>query len=252
MSDPSKIKLEDLVLKIVGSYTRNTVRAPYACIRCAGAKNSGYGTCYDCGFRSNHVFPDAAGFVTYASGGSTAGTGMHTYKQEDPPWQSESMVQLMVTYGLEHLSCAERQVGSPVTHYAFTPSTQGREIALRALVLGYYVSNFQEITIRHNGDPKNRRVVSPELFSSDPIPAGAHVLLIEDTWVSGGNALSAIHALRHAGAEYVTLLCVSRWINFDPTSPPAICEANSLGSYLNTVSSFSMKICPFSGQRCRD
>lgn len=45
-----------------------------------------------------------------------------------------------------------------------------------------------------------------------------HVLLIEDTWTSGGNAQSAALALRRAGAASVTILALARWLN--PEEPP--------------------------------
>jgi hypothetical protein len=35
---------------------------------------------------------------------------------------------------------------------------------------------------------------------------------MDDTWVRGGHAQSAIIALRKAGAAYVSLLIVSRWV----------------------------------------
>lgn len=43
--------------------------------------------------------------------------------------------------------------------------------------------------------------------------AGKHVLVVDDTWVSGGKSQSAAIALKDAGATAVTILCVARWLS---------------------------------------
>lgn len=45
--------------------------------------------------------------------------------------------------------------------------------------------------------------------------AGKHVLVVDDTWVSGDKAQSAALALKDAGASTVTLLCAARWLRYD-------------------------------------
>lgn len=45
--------------------------------------------------------------------------------------------------------------------------------------------------------------------------AGRHVLVVDDTWVSGGNAQSAALALRESGARAVTVLCIGRWLSWN-------------------------------------
>jgi hypothetical protein len=44
---------------------------------------------------------------------------------------------------------------------------------------------------------------------------GKHVLVVDDTWVSGGKMQSAAVALKGAGARRVTALCVTRWTRWD-------------------------------------
>lgn len=41
---------------------------------------------------------------------------------------------------------------------------------------------------------------------------GRHVLLIDDTWTSGGHALSATLALRASGADQISVLVLARWL----------------------------------------
>lgn len=42
-----------------------------------------------------------------------------------------------------------------------------------------------------------------------------HVLVIEDSWITGSNAQSAAAAVHAAGASYVTLLAVARLVTSD-------------------------------------
>jgi len=69
---------------------------------------------------------------------------------------------------------------------------------------------------------------------------GRHVLLIEDTWASGGNAQSAALTLRDREAANVMILALARWLKPEeqPTSEfmtscltadydPLICPVNA-------------------------
>ncbi|HYQ68602.1 hypothetical protein [Actinophytocola sp.] len=51
-----------------------------------------------------------------------------------------------------------------------------------------------------------------------------HVLVVEDTWVSGDKAQSAALALKAAGATRVTVLCVTRWLRYDWEDHRALIE----------------------------
>ena len=42
-----------------------------------------------------------------------------------------------------------------------------------------------------------------------------HVLLVDDTWVSGDKSQSAALALKTVGAACVTILCTTRWLRYD-------------------------------------
>jgi hypothetical protein len=54
-------------------------------------------------------------------------------------------------------------------------------------------------------------------------PAGASVLLLDDTWVSGASAQSAAAALKLAGARYVAVIVLGRHVNpADSASAPLL------------------------------
>lgn len=46
-----------------------------------------------------------------------------------------------------------------------------------------------------------------------PMIAAKHVLVVDDTWVSGCKSQSAAITLKDAGASTVTILCVARWLS---------------------------------------
>lgn len=74
--------------------------------------------------------------------------------------------------------------------------------------------------------PGSSRVIEPERFQvvEKSAVAGRHVLLVEDTWVTGASAQSAAVALHRAGARQVTVLCVARMLR----------ETWSAGKYLTS------------------
>jgi hypothetical protein len=61
--------------------------------------------------------------------------------------------------------------------------------------------------------PKPDRFVVPAAYR--PYITGRHVLVVDDTWVSGAKSQSAAIALKDAGAARVTILCVTRWLRYD-------------------------------------
>jgi hypothetical protein len=56
-------------------------------------------------------------------------------------------------------------------------------------------------------------------------PAGADVLVVDDTWVSGGSAQSAAVALKLAGARRVAIIVIGRHVNPDDPQSAQFLEA---------------------------
>ena len=59
------------------------------------------------------------------------------------------------------------------------------------------------------------RGVDPGWLRVDGPVAGADVLVVDDTWVSGGSAQSAAVALKLAGARRVAIVVIGRHVNPD-------------------------------------
>jgi len=65
---------------------------------------------------------------------------------------------------------------------------------------------------------------------ADAVVAGADVLVVDDTWVSGGSAQSAAVALKLAGARRVAIIVIGRHVNpGDPRSAGLVAELRQPG-----------------------
>ena len=65
---------------------------------------------------------------------------------------------------------------------------------------------------------QKHRAIAPSTFSLDGSYSDEtlrHVLLIDDTWTSGGTAESASIMLKQSGAQRVTIYCLERIIDLD-------------------------------------
>jgi hypothetical protein len=103
------------------------------------------------------------------------------------------------------------------------PSGQGRPgpHPLRGLLSPYLA--LAEVTLTVRTDEPLGRSLNPWRFAAGRGAAGAGVLLLDDTWVSGASAQSAAAALRMAGARHVAVVVLGRHLNpADPGSRPMI------------------------------
>jgi adenine/guanine phosphoribosyltransferase-like PRPP-binding protein len=71
----------------------------------------------------------------------------------------------------------------------------------------------------------------------------SHVLLIDDTWATGGHAQSAVLALRKAGAAQVSVLVVARWLKEDYGD-----NKRFIAELANR--DYDPSICPWTGGQC--
>jgi hypothetical protein len=134
--------------------------------------------------------------------------------------------------------------GAPVSHWATVPSLPARpgEHPLHQVVSPFAPGREAGLTavalVRYPRD------VSPDHFTAaDQLPPGSHVLLLDDTWVSGGHAQSAALALRKAGSARVSLLVVARWMTRDTRIGTEFLRELEARDY-------DPAICPWTGTTC--
>lgn len=245
MSEPLPATLSEVLRAVVGRYARATIRNPAACARCAGAKSGHFTLCYKCSRYPTAAFPDCAGFGTYARPDDTAGRAMHTYKGAPPSQDGQRLMRLMLAHGLAHRGCAEQFVGEPITHFALVPSTRGRATPMARFIPAPMLAELVEVGIQHRAGVTPRRI-DPDMFQADTMSGTPHVLVLDDTWVSGGNLLSAVNAVRASGAGKVTTFCVARWVaSAGQEAPTASPNMVPLGAYLAGAFEFDPSVCPY-------
>jgi hypothetical protein len=123
-----------------------------------------------------------------------------------------------------HGACVTRTVGSPWDAVTFVPSVNrpGPEhpvvqLARQVVDSGHRTQRLL-LDLGHGAELVGRHPRDDAFTVSGKYVdrvAGRHVLVVEDTWVSGAKAQSAALSLRAAGAATVTVLCVARWLRYD-------------------------------------
>ena len=254
MADPDVVaQLSAALVARAGGYLRNTVRQEQVTCAVCATPVGGFRLCYQCQRRRGRAgLADATGFLSYAVAGQQSGYLMQGYKARPPVPEHRTIVALLVLLGLSrHGACAGRAAEAgrpgtavtPVTHWATVPSLPARagEHPLHGIVSR--LAPGREVVLVAAGEVDDPRDLDPGHFRAAPLPAGAHVLLVDDTWARGGHAQSAVLALRAAGAARVSVLVAARWINED-------FGGNAV--FLRGVSGrdYDPAICPWTGAAC--
>jgi hypothetical protein len=264
MADPAAVaRLSAALVAGAGGYLHNPVRQELRTCAVCATPVTGFRLCFQCQRRRGRAgLADATGFLAYAVAGRQSGYMMAGYKGRPPIPEHRTIVTLLVLLGLaRHAGCAADaggagQAGSagqaggagrasvPVTHWATVPSLPARpgEHPLHAIVSRLapggeaVLTAADEVEYSRDLDPGHFRVAAP-------LPADAHVLLVDDTWARGGHAQSAALALRAAGAARISVLVAARWINE---------EFGSNAAFLRGLSGhdYDPAICPWTGAAC--
>ena len=257
MADPEAVaRLSAALVARAGGYLRNTVRQELITCAVCATPVTGFRLCYQCQRRRGRAgLADATGFLAYAVAGHQSGYVMQGYKARPPVPEHRTIVALVVLLGLaRHAGCAEYAGGSggpggqvtpgPVTHWTTVPSlpAQPGEHPLHAIVSR--LAPGREAVLAAAEDVDYARDLRPGHFRvAAALPAGAHVLLVDDTWARGGHAQSAALALRAAGAARISVLVAARWINEDFGGNAAFLRGLSGRDY-------DPAVCPWTGAAC--
>ncbi len=252
MAGPEVVaRLSAALVARAGGYLRNTVRQELVTCAVCATPVTGFRLCYQCQRRRGRTgLADATGFLTYAVAGRQSGYVMLGYKGRPPVPEHRTIVTLLMLLGLaRHAGCAAHTgcadgASVPVTHWAVVPSLPPRdgEHPLHAIVSRIapgreaVLAAADEVDYPRDLDPGHFRAVAP-------LPSGAHVLLVDDTWARGGHAQSAVLALRAAGAARVSVLVAARWINEDFGANATFIRGLADRDY-------DPAICPWTGSDC--
>jgi hypothetical protein len=232
-----------------GGYAKNVVWVPgVTCDLCATPLDyPGTSLCTSCS-RHRSQWGDLAcsrvGFMIYGIGGEQSGTLLRGYKSVLPgPSHTKIMSGLCQTGSLGHRECVMKLTGHRPTHWSTVPSLPhtGKAHPLKA-IMNVLIAPGHELILMGAASVQSPRNADPAHFVHvGEMPPEAHVLLIDDTWSSGGHAQSAAMALRLAGATSVSILCIGRWINpeWGPNKP-----------FLAERIGYNPYVCPWTGAGC--
>lgn len=201
------------------SYLTPAIQMPgLNCTHCRGGKNGSYETCYTCGHKYREsMWPDALGFGIFARADRQSGSVMQRYKGSQHSQEHRNIVRALAVLGMWRA-----QQNFNIDAVTFVPSLRGRqgshplEQILKEATSKLEISTPVENFLTPNPNAVGPREYRPENFHFD---TGAvrekSVLIVDDTWTSGGHMLSAIGALRAGGADRVYALALARWLDRD-------------------------------------
>jgi hypothetical protein len=194
-----------------------------SCCVCRGPVQPGYRRCYQCEqheFLGAGLLADAVVPISYAVRGSAFAGDLWRYKSGRA--SPATLLALLLVFLHDHGDCVWHYAGMPAPdHLAVVPSGCGRTGAHPLLrLVAPYLRLPQAGLVMRQGKPG--RFLSVDRFAADSA-AGANVLLLDDSWVSGASVQSATVALKLAGARRVAAVVLGRHLN--PAQPGAVALA---------------------------
>jgi hypothetical protein len=208
---------------------------PGQCRTCRGPARGGYTRCFQCVLHTESAPGSLADVVVpigYAPKGGRLARQLWEYKSAAQA-QAQARARrwlraLLLVFLHDHGPCVWRGAAMPApTHVAVVPSCRGRPgpHPLAALIAPYLALPWAGLAVATRDGPGGHDLDPGRFRAAGPLP-GATVLLLDDTWTSGGSAQGAVAALRAAGARHVAVVVLGRHLNW-PREPPA--GAASLG-----------------------
>jgi hypothetical protein len=198
------------------------------CAVCRGPVRPGYSRCYQCDrhdLLGHGLLADAVVPVSYAVKGTALAETLWRYKSWPAPSApaQASVLALVRDFMDDHGACVWRHATMPpADHLAVVPTGCGRpgvHPLLRLVSPGLRLP-LSPLAMRPG---RQGRDLDVHRFWARPVPGGASVLLLDDTWVSGASAQSAAAALKLAGAGHVAIVVLGRHINpADPRTGPLL------------------------------
>lgn len=214
------LRLDHAIDQMAGSYLRTVQyvsKRGLLCPRCGGFKGPTYLCCRSCHIieqqaeakGQSELFADRTAISIYAQEhpSDQVMKMMYGYKDEHPASPDYRLnIKALIALALQgHSKCLEEISGCPIDAWAMVPSTKssrryGKPHPLHD-ILDDILRGIPEVPLQAKGN--RARGFDPDLFAlADPRDAGrlrSHVLLVDDSWVTGGNAQSAAARLKIEG-----------------------------------------------------
>jgi hypothetical protein len=215
---------------------RLACRTCRTCRVCRGPVLAGFALCYQCDLarsQAGGLLADVVAPAGYAVKGGPLAADLRRYKSGRDGAEAASirLRTMLATFLRDHGPCAWRAAGMAArpAAVAVVPTGQGRPGAHPLLRIAASCVDLPmiELVAGPRGAARGRGVSVGWLRAAGPV-AGTDVLLVDDTWVSGGSAQSAAAALKLAGAARVAVIVLGR--HLDPADPRSAPLLRALGS----------------------
>lgn len=198
-----------------GTYLQSTVREHgLTCDVCATPVDGGHTHCIHCNSHahSGHQLADRVGSLIYAiKPDSQSYLLVYNYKTNAAGPSLERQMMALLGLGLRgHNACAAKLAGVHHTAWAVVPSTKGRP-RFHDLVARMARPDAREIKVSFAGAARPDRELHPELWQVDTSgPTPEHVLLVDDSWVTGAHAQGVASALKAARIPQVSVFTIAK------------------------------------------
>jgi hypothetical protein len=202
---------------------------------------AGFARCYQCDLATSvagGLLADVVAPIGYAVRGGRLAGDLWRYKSDRPEAAEAGtrLQEMLAAFLREHGGAVWRAAGMDAgpSAVAVVPSGQGRpgEHPLLGMVRGCVDLPLVRLSIAPAA-VHVRGVTVGWLLADGPV-ADADVLVVDDTWVSGGSAQSAAATLKLAGARRVAIVVLGRHVNpDDPRSAPFLAALRSAKALRN-------------------
>ena len=199
------------------------------CRTCRGPAGAGFSRCYQCeqaAGEAGGLLADAVAPAGYALRGGPLAADLFQYKSDrvaagERRAAAARLRELLAAFLADHGPAVWRAAGMTAgpAAAAVVPSGQGRPgpHPLAGIVRSCVDLPLVRLAVRP-AEVHARRVNAGWVHVGDPV-RGADLLVVDDTWVSGGSAQSVAAALKLAGARRVAVVVLGRHVN--PANPRA-------------------------------
>lgn len=198
---------------------RNIASAgPDICRVCWGFIDPDYDTCYKCGFQPNCL--DAMAPITYSEHLGQIHLALRNYKDGGSKairrHDAVRLAAILWRFLRDHEACVARAAATDgfdlVTFVPSSSPERDKHSALAELT-GWIepIKSRLHRTLEPTGEVEGREYAANR-FKPTVDLSGSSVLLLDDTWATGGHAQSAAYALAAAGAQKVALVVIGRHV----------------------------------------
>lgn len=191
--------------------------------------------------------------LAWALKGSQYYQDLLTYKKQPKAsyyTQAFKRLFMLATFAQSHLACLYRKWGY-VDSVAVVPSSRRRDNTYLHILAARVFDALPHLKVEYTGiatslETKSRGEIHPELIKIQENVKGKHIVVLDDTWVTGSSAMSTAQALTLQGAEHVTIIVFGRTLEPSwKTNQPF-----KQFFYPDDRDLFHQEICPFTMGAC--